>query len=536
MMRPPSLASRRSGAPISPPPVTTRKYILRVARPGQGARRAESKGECRDGACVPAARGTCSIRRIARGSCRLLPTRRRAPNALFALTCATRGAHQPEHRPSFAEMVDHLDRFEKQKREMTQHYRRVHKKAHIVGAASPLADDRRASGGTSASTSAVGARRRGAIPRQHARSRSVRTPRTRRAAGAQRARRAVRERGLRVAGARHWTSASGSTKSASFTRRSSSSSTSSASRPRRWRWSPSSVRCAARSGPRGLFRRRRVRLVVDAAVRPRSTAAGPRRSRPGAGFGDDGTHGVDVVDITTARRRAAGKCTRRRRAPRRRASRGASRPSAPASPGCAPGRPARRYFDGVTGTRASVGRARRSRRGLREPGAEESRAAAGGSPETPTARGGGGSDAVSARSTAGGAGRAEVLDRRPAHGSRQRRPGPRRRRGRADAFRRRAVRELERVRPGLPAGRDAAAVDVASTAVDGPRSTPPLEKPSKTSRGNSITSTAASPFISSFKTSPSLRHSPTSASKPSSTRVCAAPSSRKTRKIFCDLR
>ena len=25
-------------------------------------------------------------------------------------------AHQPEHRPSFAEMVDHLDRFEKQKR------------------------------------------------------------------------------------------------------------------------------------------------------------------------------------------------------------------------------------------------------------------------------------------------------------------------------------------------------------------------------------------------------------------------------------
>ena len=25
-------------------------------------------------------------------------------------------AHQPEHRPSFAEMVDHLDRFEHQKR------------------------------------------------------------------------------------------------------------------------------------------------------------------------------------------------------------------------------------------------------------------------------------------------------------------------------------------------------------------------------------------------------------------------------------
>ena len=25
-------------------------------------------------------------------------------------------AHQPEHRPSFAHMVDHLDRFEKQKR------------------------------------------------------------------------------------------------------------------------------------------------------------------------------------------------------------------------------------------------------------------------------------------------------------------------------------------------------------------------------------------------------------------------------------
>ena len=84
-----------------------------------GARGApESKGECRDGACVLISEKTHVFDSANRPW--LLPfIAERATGAerdLLLTLIRHASAHQPEHRPSFAEMVDHLDRFEHQKR------------------------------------------------------------------------------------------------------------------------------------------------------------------------------------------------------------------------------------------------------------------------------------------------------------------------------------------------------------------------------------------------------------------------------------
>ena len=79
----------------------------------------ESKGECRDGACVLISEKT-HVWDVANRPW-LLPfiadKATKGPERDILLTLIRHAsAHQPEHRPSFAEMVDHLDRFENQKR------------------------------------------------------------------------------------------------------------------------------------------------------------------------------------------------------------------------------------------------------------------------------------------------------------------------------------------------------------------------------------------------------------------------------------
>ena len=78
----------------------------------------ESKGECRDGACVLISEKTHVFDSANRPW--LLPfIAEKATGAerdLLLTLVRHASAHQPEHRPSFAEMVNHLDRFEKQKR------------------------------------------------------------------------------------------------------------------------------------------------------------------------------------------------------------------------------------------------------------------------------------------------------------------------------------------------------------------------------------------------------------------------------------
>ena len=78
----------------------------------------ESKGECRDGACVLISEKTHVFDSANRPW--LLPfIAEKATGAerdLLLTLIRHASAHQPEHRPSFAEMVEHLDRFEKQKR------------------------------------------------------------------------------------------------------------------------------------------------------------------------------------------------------------------------------------------------------------------------------------------------------------------------------------------------------------------------------------------------------------------------------------
>ena len=79
----------------------------------------ESKGECRDGACVLISEKT-HVWDVANRAW-LLPfiadKATKGPERDILLTLIRHAsAHQPEHRPSFGEMVDHLDRFEKQKR------------------------------------------------------------------------------------------------------------------------------------------------------------------------------------------------------------------------------------------------------------------------------------------------------------------------------------------------------------------------------------------------------------------------------------
>ena len=79
----------------------------------------ESKGECRDGACVLISEKT-HVWDVANRAW-LLPfiadKATKGPERDILLTLIRHAsAHQPEHRPSFAEMVEHLDRFEKQKR------------------------------------------------------------------------------------------------------------------------------------------------------------------------------------------------------------------------------------------------------------------------------------------------------------------------------------------------------------------------------------------------------------------------------------
>ena len=77
------------------------------------------KGECRDGACVLISEKT-HVWDVANRAW-LLPfiadKATKGPERDILLTLIRHAsAHQPEHRPSFAEMVEHLDRFEKQKR------------------------------------------------------------------------------------------------------------------------------------------------------------------------------------------------------------------------------------------------------------------------------------------------------------------------------------------------------------------------------------------------------------------------------------
>ena len=78
----------------------------------------ESKGECRDGACVLISEKTHVFDSANRPW--LLPfiaEKATGPERDILLTLIRHAsAHQPEHRPSFAQMVDHLDRFEHQKR------------------------------------------------------------------------------------------------------------------------------------------------------------------------------------------------------------------------------------------------------------------------------------------------------------------------------------------------------------------------------------------------------------------------------------
>ena len=78
----------------------------------------EAKGECRDGACVLISEKTHVFDSANRPW--LLPfIAEKATGAerdLLLTLIRHASAHQPEHRPSFAEMVDHLDRFEHQKR------------------------------------------------------------------------------------------------------------------------------------------------------------------------------------------------------------------------------------------------------------------------------------------------------------------------------------------------------------------------------------------------------------------------------------
>ena len=78
----------------------------------------EAKGECRDGACVLISEKTHVFDSANRPW--LLPfiaNKATGPERDILLTLIRHAsAHQPEHRPSFSEMVEHLDRFEHQKR------------------------------------------------------------------------------------------------------------------------------------------------------------------------------------------------------------------------------------------------------------------------------------------------------------------------------------------------------------------------------------------------------------------------------------
>ena len=78
----------------------------------------ESKGECRDGACVLISEKT-HVWDVANRPWLLQFIADKATGSerdILLTLIRHASAHQPEHRPSFAEMVDHLDRFEKQKR------------------------------------------------------------------------------------------------------------------------------------------------------------------------------------------------------------------------------------------------------------------------------------------------------------------------------------------------------------------------------------------------------------------------------------
>ena len=247
-----------------------------------------------------------------------------------------------------------------------------------------------------------------------------------------------------------------------------------------------------------------VRLVVDAAVRvhvrPQQGVAAAQQA-PRAVLVDDSALGVDVVDVddaSGAEPREGARDFAMHRTEERRASSTLGR--RPASPGLRAG------LAGASKTSTASAETRRRASGARSATAARSPSnqerntvatpgAGGSAPETPTERGGSGSDAVSARSTAKAAPAARRLDRRPANGCRQRRPGPRRRHGRADdAFRRRAVRELERVRPDF--GGPAAATRSGRRRRPRDRGRPPQHAAARKAfeelEGNSITSTAAS--------------------------------------------
>ena len=96
-----------------------RRRLSASVRAPEGTRGApEAKGECRDGACVLISEKTHVFDSANRPW--LLPfIANKATGAerdILLTLIRHASAHQPKHRPSFAEMVDHLDRFEKQKR------------------------------------------------------------------------------------------------------------------------------------------------------------------------------------------------------------------------------------------------------------------------------------------------------------------------------------------------------------------------------------------------------------------------------------
>ena len=107
------------GAPESKGKCGGDGVCLLLSERTEGTRGApESKGECRDGACVLISEKT-HVWDVANRPW-LLPfiaNKATGPERDILLTLIRHAsAHQPEHRPSFSEMVEHLDRFEHQKR------------------------------------------------------------------------------------------------------------------------------------------------------------------------------------------------------------------------------------------------------------------------------------------------------------------------------------------------------------------------------------------------------------------------------------